>query len=430
MINKLKFFLAFFFILMNCSGLLAAEKFSLCVYEVDFKVAGVSPKLGESLEQVLIKELKTDGRFHVVSKRGLQGLISKFSKSGKVTEEELIETAKFTGLDLIAVLIVSGSVPKDGDLLDELFGEPVDNSIKINLKLIDISHDAKIYERSVDFNAISDINPELKKLVKTLNYPIVRGKIVKIKEDKIAIDLGSANGLTEGQELVIFKPFTSTKLGEVEVNTLQGKIGEGVIAKTVNNAAMIKVNDGIKVEEGNIVETMNKLSSDEAITEEPKAVAENAAAVSMPMKGPDQESQKGVEDQSVIQKPFGLGFDVGWPFYGLSFIYWPNQHGIGLNYYQASSSSSGELMHYALKYYYLIQNNFYFSAGLGQYKDRHAYSYYSSSTAEYIENLYGLFFGIKTGDYYTFEFGYGGRSSNTGVSNGMVSFGMGVHMNI
>src|SRR3989339_503289 len=315
MINKLKFFLAFFFVLINCSGILAVEKFSLCVYEVDFKVAGVSPKLGESLEQVLIKELKVDGRFHVVSKRGLQDLISKFSKSGKVTEEELI----------------------------------------------DITHDAKIYERSVGFDAISDINSELKKLVRELNYPIVRGKIVKIKEDKIAIDLGSANGLAEGQGLVIFKPFLSAKIGEVEVNTLQGKIGEGVVVKTVNNAAMIKINDDIKVEEGNIVETMKKLS-DEAITEAPKAIVEDAAAVSMPASKPDQEGRKAVEDQSIIQKQFGLGFDVGWPFYGLSFIYWPNQHGVGLNYYQASSSSGGELMHYALKYYYLIQNNFYVSA--------------------------------------------------------------------
>src|SRR3989339_15400 len=361
MINKLKFFLAFFFVLINCSGILAVEKFSLCVYEVDFKVAGVSPKLGESLEQVLIKELKVDGRFHVVSKRGLQDLISKFSKSGKVTEEELIETAKFTGLDLIALLIVSGNASKDGVSLDELFGEPADNSIKINLKLIDITHDAKIYERSVGFDAISDINSELKKLVRELNYPIVRGKIVKIKEDKIAIDLGSANGLAEGQGLVIFKPFLSAKIGEVEVNTLQGKIGEGVVVKTVNNAAMIKINDDIKVEEGNIVETMKKLS-DEAITEAPKAIVEDAAAVSMPASKPDQEGRKAVEDQSIIQKQFGLGFDVGWPFYGLSFIYWPNQHGVGLNYYQASSSSGGELMHYALKYYYLIQNNFYVSA--------------------------------------------------------------------
>jgi len=131
------------------------------------------------------------------------------------------------------------------------------------------------------------------------------------------------------------------------------------------------------------------------------------------------------------QNILSVGYDMSWPFHGLSFIYWPNNHGWGLNYYASDDTGYyySNIRHYALRYYYSIQPDLYFSAGLGKYSDDRSeynydlweYEYYS-----YDETLLGLAFGVRVNDYSTYEFGFGNAWTNSGNSYSKVNFGINV----
>ncbi|MFH1386096.1 MAG: hypothetical protein ABIH50_00305 [bacterium] len=123
-------------------------------------------------------------------------------------------------------------------------------------------------------------------------------------------------------------------------------------------------------------------------------------------------------------KRFGLGFEIGWPFYGLNVDYWlTQQHGLTLAYCQDSNSSSYSTSqdartHLSLRYRYQPSGNTYFSIGLGKYTDN---NYYYSSNGKVNETIYGIAVGtIKDG--VSYEIGYASTVSLKGKSLSSVSF--------
>jgi hypothetical protein len=140
--------------------------------------------------------------------------------------------------------------------------------------------------------------------------------------------------------------------------------------------------------------------------------------------------QKKVEVKS--KKTYEFGYEMGWPFYGLSFKYWPSEHGIGFNLYQGSDYSYKQQTHLALRYYYNIKDDFYVSAGIGQYQDQR-YDYddnWDIYYYNYTETLLGIQFAMRTSEYSCYEFGYGWRQNSLGKSSGMVSCGLELHVGI
>ena len=152
----------------------------------------------------------------------------------------------------------------------------------------------------------------------------------------------------------------------------------------------------------------------------------------------ENQAEKGEDkEEAAAPKTFSVGYDLSWPFYGLSFVYHPGSHGVGLNYYQGQSSYGYNRTHYSLRYYYYLQPGMYVSAGLGQYSDNRGdyvyyyddyglYTGYEYKTINYVETLWGIHFGAKTSDYTKYEFGYWISTSNTGVTNASVALGMGI----
>jgi hypothetical protein len=181
------------------------------------------------------------------------------------------------------------------------------------------------------------------------------------------------------------------------------------------------------------------LSFGEVVQEEVIQVNEGEVTTIMIPSEVVEEKVEQTEDikQDIAPKTFSVGYDISWPFYGLSFIYHPGSHGVGLNYYQGQSSYGYNRTHYSLRYYYYLQPGMYISAGFGQYSDnRSDYTYYYTEdgfydgyeykTTNYVETLWGIHFGAKTSDYTKYEFGYGISTSNTGVTNASVALGMGI----
>lgn len=176
----------------------------------------------------------------------------------------------------------------------------------------------------------------------------------------------------------------------------------------------------------------------EAVQVEMISIAEGeVTTVLVPSQSAEKTEDKEEKEETVaVPKQFTVGYDISWPFYGLSLIYHPGQHGMGLNYYQSQNYDGYDLTAISLRYYYYLQPNMYFSAGLGQYSDtREIYTYtysggwyydYEYSTIKYTETLLGVQFGAKVADYTKYEISYGLRSSSTGVTNGMVMLGMGI----
>ncbi len=144
----------------------------------------------------------------------------------------------------------------------------------------------------------------------------------------------------------------------------------------------------------------------------------------------DKEAEQARRD-SLWQDPqniFSVGYDMSWPFYGLSFVYWPNRHGFGLNYYSDQGAYyHTNISHISLRYYYSIKPELYFCAGLGKYSDdREDYDYdnWEYVSYHYDETLLGLALGIRYTDYGVYEFGYGLALTNQGRSYSSVCFGL------
>jgi hypothetical protein len=127
-------------------------------------------------------------------------------------------------------------------------------------------------------------------------------------------------------------------------------------------------------------------------------------------------------------KQFGVGFEVGWPFYGLNFEYWPlKEHGLSLNYYSSTDTGGNYIAHYSIRYKYKITPAFYIALGNGKYTENRSYSGYYSYNYVYEEALYGVFFGIIPNDFMTLEFGYGQRLLPSAASTSMVTASTGIH---
>jgi hypothetical protein len=403
---------------------LAAEKYVVCLYDSAFDVQGVSPEAGAFLEKAVLKDLKSRSDFMVIDKDALRNIVGKFSKERKIGENELVEAAGFAGIDLLALLEVKGKIKSAEDIsLEELFSEEGEKAFSMKLKIYDVSHNEVAYDKAASFNELSEAKVILKGLLSEFDYPLKRGKIIKIEEGKAAINMGSADGVLVGQGVEAYEPAAKVKLGKNEVQPLGKKVAEAKVIKVTNNASLVELADWNAIKEGYYVETLKNIAVTQSDVSAPLAKEEKGegkkAAPAMEKEG----------EKAPVHKMFNVGFDLGWPFYGLSFKFWPNEHGVGANYYQTSTSYGFDSSHFSCRYYYSIRPDFYLCAGLGQYGDtRYDYYGYSSTTIKYTESLWAILFGIKTSDYISYEFGYGSRTNNYGQANGMVTLGMGIHV--
>lgn len=144
-----------------------------------------------------------------------------------------------------------------------------------------------------------------------------------------------------------------------------------------------------------------------------------------------------------------VGFELGWPFYGLKMVCWQGNNGYGLNYYQLSgfssgwgSSSSNTSTHFSVRYYYKFKPNTYVSIGLGKYDYSYTstyddYSWLTSTAAgthtesyNYSENLFGISAGVKASDYIMYEIGYGMSSGKNSTIQSRVTYSITTYFNL
>ncbi|MFA5183381.1 MAG: hypothetical protein WC405_18880 [Syntrophales bacterium] len=385
--------------LFCCGAVFGLEKYNVCVNEVKIDVAGVSGEASAKIQKGVIAYFRSNPNFNLIALKTQKSPLAEITDNNA----ELLEAAKEAGVDLLITVEIKGKNEIEA-ALEDLFDERNPNTIMI--RTIDLAHGGEPKELSVSVKNKNNLKKALADLLLKYDYPYKKGAVIKARETKVAIGLGEKDGVREGQTVTFYSNLEKEKLAESVIL----KVGKEV---SLSEAEGVKEGDLAEVFIDKSVEVM----SDGNINDSPKLEKLSTGSA---------QAQKG---------SLSAGIEIGWPFYGLNLTYWPGAHGIGVNYYQSTSSDSSQITHLSFKYYYLIRNDVYFSIGAGSYTDTRSFRYWAGSGYEtysysYDEFITGVFFGIKPNDYFTFEFGYGNKTSKSGYSSGMVTIATGVHFTI
>jgi len=127
-------------------------------------------------------------------------------------------------------------------------GIKLDRNIRFGSKGFDSTLEGKATRK-----AIKDMIKKLKKQYKSFN--VLQGKIIKVKGQKIYINLGKNDGMKKGQQLVIYRigeALTDPDTGEVlDVET--EKIGKIEIIKVLGKLSIAKIKSGKDFKRGDLV---------------------------------------------------------------------------------------------------------------------------------------------------------------------------------
>ena len=227
-----------------------------------------------------------------------------------------------------------------------------------------------------------------------------------------ALDKGTLNIFAESEDIELYVDLNFAGRGLASVVDL--KPGKHYVKGILNGQTIFSEIADVDSEKVNSV----------LIKIPPKAVA--------PPSQEEYAKPKTLENSWLTEKDFkqyGFGFEIGWPFYGIDFDFWPvKEHGLSINYYSSSTSANLASQHYSARYKYRFAENAYLALGGGKYTDKRVdYYSYTYDSIEYSETLAAILFGIILNEYSTFEFGYGQKILESGVTSGMVTFSTGIH---
>ncbi|MFA4967963.1 MAG: hypothetical protein WC624_07105, partial [Candidatus Margulisiibacteriota bacterium] len=234
---------------------MAAEKFNLCVYDISFGVKGASIESGSRIEKMATDYFKARPDIKVISKKDFKSYVSNKLKVKKAGEKELLDIAKFAGLDLLVFLKASGDLSGDVSL-EDLFGEDNTSNLKLNIKIYDVYQGAAVFEEESVITNLSEVKKSIGDMLSKFDFPIKRGKVKKVEDNKVAVNIGLDDGIDAGQTISIFKAESKIKIGSSEIIPVGDKLAEGTVEKAIDAMSLIALNETAEVRVGDYAEAI------------------------------------------------------------------------------------------------------------------------------------------------------------------------------
>lgn len=277
-------------------ALYAQQKPRIAIIKIENKSPYGSDQIGPALEDWLVEGLVQSGKFRVMERKDLQSVLSEqgLSLSGAVDEKTAVQAGKLLGCQLVIIGAVTDfSVKKTGASGAFGVGFSVGKSTAegtVNIKMVNTTTAEIIYTGSetgkdsnskvsvasfgggVDYDegqARKIFQPCIQRIAAAIVAKAdsiqgslgaagaLSGKIAKVAEGKIYLNMGSVDGVKEGDTFSVIRlgeaitdPDTGTLLGQ-EKST----IGTVTVTKIVgDHLAIAVVESGSKPQVGDAVE--------------------------------------------------------------------------------------------------------------------------------------------------------------------------------
>ncbi len=212
---------------------------------LDFEAKNVNPETAEAVADIMGTELFNTNRFEVIERQAMT----------RVLEEQQLQMTGVTDMDKAAEIgkllnvekIMIGSVSRLG------------STYIINTRLVDVETGAlELAENTKTTNGEDGLPTAIKELVSVISQKvIVEGKIIKVTESNILVDLGSIHGIKVGQVLEVIRiGDVITDLSGSAVGRAEDKIGfvkivnvkkEYSEAQIVRVKTMIHLGDNVRL---------------------------------------------------------------------------------------------------------------------------------------------------------------------------------------
>ncbi len=212
---------------------------------LDFEAKNVNPETAEAVADIMGTELFNTNRFEVIERQAMT----------RVLEEQQLQMTGVTDMDKAAEIgkllnvekIMIGSVSRLG------------STYIINTRLVDVETGVlELAENTKTTNGEDGLPTAIKELVSVISQKvIVEGKIIKVTESNILVDLGSIHGIKVGQVLEVVRiGDVITDLSGSAVGRAEDKIGfikivnvkkEYSEAQIVRVKTMIHLGDNVRL---------------------------------------------------------------------------------------------------------------------------------------------------------------------------------------
>ena len=242
-------------------------------------------RLGPAIEDWLVEKLVQSGQFRVIERKELESVLAEqeLSLSGAIDDKTAVKVGKLLGCQLVVMGAVTDfSIRKAGG--EAFFRLGVDASKTtaegtLSLRLVntttaeilftgsesgkdsfgklriagigggtdwDESQARKIFQPAVDRLAQQIVNSTSSLKERLGAAGLVSGKVAKVGEGKAYINLGSSDGIREGQQFGLFRvgePITDPDTGKI-LGQEKSRIGTLTVTKIVGEHLSIGVVDG------------------------------------------------------------------------------------------------------------------------------------------------------------------------------------------
>ena len=223
------------------ASLFARDKIKLAV--LDFEGKNISQSSAEAVTDLLRTELFNTGHFKVIERQTIQKIIEeqKFQMMGFTDASQAVEIGRILNVQKIMIGTVT------------LLG----NTHLINTRMVDVQTGLVILAESIESQGGEDQLPRaITELAIAVSLKVgLEGKIIRIDQDMVYIDVGESDGVKMGQE------FDVIRSGEV-ITDLEGHV-IGTSEENVGMICVTKVQDRFSVAE--IVESSGLLQTGDLV---------------------------------------------------------------------------------------------------------------------------------------------------------------------
>jgi hypothetical protein len=278
-----KAFLLVVMFVMLVGAASAGDKFYACLYEMEAKSKDIKQEEWiKSIKDDLIKTLKNSGIFILVPAGEIKKITDEIALKKGSSYDKAKEVSEFYGIDLLISGKIQGEKKSDDQLLEELFSEGSSDEYLLTVKLdvYDLAEKKSIFRKELKITGKADAEKLIETAVWEFKKEFVkrRGRIIKIKGDKLAINLGANDGLKSDNVVTFYEADKPIKLGDLIIIPRGKKLMDGVATTVIERGALVELEfpNIKKVKEGYYVEFMvNKelVKSDEAGVPEEKQEA-------------------------------------------------------------------------------------------------------------------------------------------------------------
>ncbi|MFH1824337.1 MAG: DUF5683 domain-containing protein [Candidatus Firestonebacteria bacterium] len=222
----------------------SSEKIKMGVLDLD--ALNVSKDTGVAVSEVLRTEFFNTGRFTIVDKKNMDKILKEqaFQKTGCTSTDCAVEVGRILNISSI----VTGSLSKVG------------NIFMVTISLVDVESAEEKLRESGECNSEDKLSEVARKLA--INFAgkmPVTGKIVKLGDTEVIVDLGSVDNVTSGMKFVVNRLKEEIKdgagrvimkewddVGEIELTEVQQQASK---AKVLNKKKSFIEGDVVKIGE-------------------------------------------------------------------------------------------------------------------------------------------------------------------------------------